>query len=106
MHDAGGRADVGVGMAAQVFLRKIDQARFALQQGQQLQGRIGRRFFQDNGGGGRCRHGSWRRGHWRDGSSLGQGQLFHAGRIGCVRQGAEEGAESQRDTAPERWVGR
>ncbi len=72
VHHAGGRADVGVGMAAQVFLGKVDQARFALQQGQQLQGGVRRGFFQDDGGGGRRRHGSRCRGTGATGAASGR----------------------------------
>jgi hypothetical protein len=44
MDDARGGADVGVGVGGDIFLDEVDEARFALQQAEQLQRAVGRGF--------------------------------------------------------------
>lgn len=101
MHDAGGRADVGIGIAGQAFLREVDQARFALQQGQQLQGGVRRGFAQR--GWRRCRGGGrrGRRRYRRGGRHRGRALLDAGGEFG-VAEGLEERAEGEGNPAPER----
>ncbi len=106
MHHARGGTDVGVGIGAQVFLGEVDQARFALEQAQKLQGGIRRGHAQRLrrcGRRGRCWRGDWRGGRLRRVVDAGQ-----AGGVVGVGQRAEKRADGDGNPAKKRrqWLSR
>ncbi len=97
VHEARGRADIGVAVVGDVLFDEIDEARVALQQAEQLQRGDRARFLQ------------WRRrgcGFDRRGGGAGHighlwrfAQALHAAREGRVVENAEEGPKSNRNPA-------
>ena len=103
VHEPCGGADIGVGVAGDVFFDEVDQARVALEQAEKLERGVGARFLQHRcdghgarGGGRGSRRG---RGCGRCGRFRRIAQALHpAGELG-VAENAEKRAESYRHPA-------
>jgi len=94
VHQACRRADLGVGIGAEILANKIDQPRVTLQQREQLQRGVGARLLQHRRSGRRCSR--WRSRRRYSSAIVERGKA--RSQI-CIRQQAEQGAECQWNAA-------